>query len=116
MAVRVEVDGLAEQDGGVAMLPKDGPKRLGDLARGERAGRDLVQQRLEGVVVAAVDEGQIDPLVVPEALRGVQAAETATHDRDPVACWGARLHEPIVYRTFVGAPGSQVWTLARLVS
>ena len=54
--VGIEADRLAEQDGRVAVLPHDRPERLRDLARRERPRGHLVQQRLEQVEVAPVDE------------------------------------------------------------
>ena len=56
----------------------------------EGAGRDLVQQRLEDVVVAAIDERQVDPGVAAEAPRGVQAPKSAADDGDAVP--GRGLH------------------------
>ena len=106
------------------MLPEDPAEGMGDLTRREGAGGDLVEQRLEGVVVAPVDERQVDPVVLAEPPGRVQAAEAATDDRDAVASArslvrgsGSRLHGPIVgQRTRVGAPGAQVWTFAWFVS
>ena len=46
-----------EEHGRVALTPKDATDRLGDLGGGERGGRDLVEQRLEQVVVVPVDDG-----------------------------------------------------------
>ena len=48
-------------------------------------GRDLVEQRLEQVVVAPVDEGDVDPVVLAQLLRRVQAAEAAADDQDAVS-------------------------------
>ena len=56
-------------------------QRRGDLALGEDAGRDLVEQRLEQVVVGAVDEGDLDRRA-SERLRRVEAAEASTDDED----------------------------------
>jgi hypothetical protein len=61
-----------------------------DLARRERASRDLVQERLEQVVVALVDERHVDGRRLQRARRA-QAAEAAAddhyllpHDRSPI--------------------------------
>ena len=43
------------------LAPEDRAQRLGDLARRDGPGRDLVEQRLEEVEVAPVDEGDLDP-------------------------------------------------------
>ena len=79
-ALRIEADRLAEDDRRVALLAQDRAQRLGDVAGRQRAGRDLVEQRLEEVEVAPVDQGQAHLRVDPEAARGVQAGEPATDD------------------------------------
>ncbi len=54
-----------------------------DLARGDQPGRHLVEQRLEQVVVAPVDHGDIDVLAgQPPGRR--QAAKTSAYDHHPV--------------------------------
>ena len=55
----------------------------GDLAGREDAGGHLVEQRLEQVVVATVDEHDVDG-PVPQQLGGGQPAEAAPDDHDPV--------------------------------
>ena len=82
--LRVEADGLAEDDRRVALLAQDRAQRLGDLARRQRAGRDLVEQRLEQVEVAPVDEGQPTSGSMPRLLGRVQPGEAAADDDDPV--------------------------------
>ena len=59
--VGIEPDGLAEQDGRVLPLPQDRAERLGDVAGTDGAGRDLVQERLEQVEIAPIDERDVDP-------------------------------------------------------
>jgi hypothetical protein len=59
---------------------QDGTQRLGDLAGGQRAGRDLVQQRLEQVEVAPVHEREPDAAVADETPGRVEAAEPAPDD------------------------------------
>ena len=53
----VEIDDFAEQDFGVAIVLEHDPQGRGDFAGREPAGRHLVEQRLEEVEVAAVDQG-----------------------------------------------------------
>ena len=81
----VDADGLAQDDRRVALLAQDGAQRLGDVAGRQRAGRDLVEQRLEEVEVAPVDERQPDLGVDAEAARRVQPGEPAADDRRPDA-------------------------------
>jgi hypothetical protein len=79
--LRVDGGDLAEQHLDVAVLAEDRAQRLGDLARRQGGGGDLVQQRLEQVVVHAVDEH--DPQgVARERARGIQPAEAAADDQD----------------------------------
>ena len=82
-AVEVEVGDLGQQHAHVALAPEDGAERVGDLARRQRAGRDLVGERLEEVEVAAIDEREIDRRR-GELQRGLQAAEAAADDDDPM--------------------------------
>ncbi len=49
----------------------------GDFSGGEDGKGDLVEQRLEGVVVFAVDQRDVDRLI-REAFGGVETAETAS--------------------------------------
>ncbi len=65
---------------------QDRAKRLCDLARREGAGGDLVQQRLEEMEIAPIDEGHVEARVVAQVLGGVQAAEPAADDDDAVRC------------------------------
>jgi hypothetical protein len=58
---------------------KEAAKRGRDLARGEDAGRDLVEERLKEVVVGAIDESDVDR-VPAEGLRRPQPAEAAADD------------------------------------
>jgi hypothetical protein len=47
----------------------------------EQPGRDLVQERLEGVVVVLVDEHHVD-VALREFLGGADASEAAAQDED----------------------------------
>ena len=69
------------------MAPQDLACRRGDLALGEDAGRDLVEQRLEQVVARLAGDGDVD--VGPaERLRREQAAEAGPDDHHAVPCAG----------------------------
>ena len=59
-------------------------ERRTDLALGEDAGGDLVQQRLEEVVVVPVDQGDVDRRH-RQRLGGEEPAEAATDDDDAMA-------------------------------
>ena len=62
---------------------QDAANRRADIAGRQRAGRDLIQKRLEEVKVAAVDDRHVDGRV-PEFARGVQPAESASENDDAV--------------------------------
>ena len=79
----IGIDGLyvTHDHADVFLFAQHGPDRRSDIARIERRGRDLIQQRLEEVVVAAVDER--DPrLRSCERFRGVKASEAAADNYD----------------------------------
>jgi hypothetical protein len=57
---RRDTDHLVEEHCGVLLMPQDDPDRLGDIGRRQCGGRDLVQKRLEQVIIVAVDHGDID--------------------------------------------------------
>ena len=58
----------------VAVVPEQVAQRSGDLSLGQDAGRALVQQRLEQVVLGAADEGHLDRRA-PQRPDGEQAGE-----------------------------------------
>ena len=86
--VRVDPGGLAQQHGRVALPAEDGAQRLRDVTRRQRAGRHLVEQRLEQVVVAPVNQRHRDPVAGLAQLAGsVQPGEAAADDDDAVRAW-----------------------------
>jgi hypothetical protein len=62
-------------------VAQHGSDRGGDVARGECRGRDLVQQRLEQVVVVLVDQRDVDRRAV-QRPRSAQSPEAAADDDD----------------------------------
>ena len=56
---RVDTDHLVQQDGDVLLVPKNGANGLGDIGRRQRCRRDLVQKRLEQVVVVTIDDRDV---------------------------------------------------------
>ena len=75
----------------VALRAQDRAQRLRDLAGRQRSRRDLVEQRLEQVVVPPIDQGDVDEVAGPaEVLGGVQAGEAAADDDHAVRRRGGR--------------------------
>jgi hypothetical protein len=62
-------------------MAQDVSNRRGDVPLGENTGRHLVQERLEEVMVVAVDDGDVDVRASQRSC-GEQAAEATTHDHD----------------------------------
>ena len=81
--VEVEPRHLGELDPDVLVAPDDVPDRRRDLAWREHARGNLVQQRLEQVVVAPVDQRHVDGSVgeIPGCR---QATEACADDDDAV--------------------------------
>ncbi len=73
----------------VGELREDAADRLGDF-RGAQAGRgDLVEQRLEQVMVAAIEQRDLDVPRIAERLCRGKSAETAANNEH--ACHGTNL-------------------------
>ncbi len=85
VGVDVDVDHLGQHAFDVAVPLEHDPQGRGDLALGQDPGRDLVQQRLEQVVLRAVDEGDRD-VAAAQRPGGEEPAEAAADDDDPVSC------------------------------
>ena len=78
---------------------EDAADRRRDLRRAEARHRHLVEQRLEQMVVAAVDQRHLDAAHAAEPLGGVQPGEAAADDHDlACAAQGATITLPQVWR------------------
>ena len=55
--------------------------RAGNFARRQRAGRDLVQQRLKGVIIVAINQRHLDGSGL-QGLCGPEVAKPTAHDDD----------------------------------
>ncbi len=73
---------LAEQDLGVLLLAEDRADRGGDVLRGESCRRDLVEHRLEEMVIPPVDDRHANGSF-PQAVGEVETGETTADDDDP---------------------------------
>src|SRR3990172_1549650 len=79
--IEVQIAHLRLQDADVLLSREDRPKRRGDVRGREPARRDLIEERLEQVEVAPIDQGDLNRR--PEKpLRGVQTSESAADDDD----------------------------------
>jgi len=54
----------------------------GDFGRIESSRCHLVEQRLEEVMIAMIDEDYLDAVLVGQRLRGVQPREAGAHDNN----------------------------------
>ncbi len=79
--VEVEADGLVHEDFGVGVVAQDGADGRGDIGRREHGETHLVEQRLEGEVIAAVDHGDVDGQI-GQRFGGVGSGEARTDDDD----------------------------------
>ena len=69
----------------VAETPHDVTHRRRDLTRRQHAGRHLVQQRLEEMVVAAIDQGDVDGLATESRSRADRRNRLRRRPRGDVA-------------------------------
>ncbi len=91
---RVDGRDFAEQHRRVALPAQDGADRPCDVGRRQAGRRDLIEQRLEQVIVVPVDDRDVG-VDARERLRGEQAAEScaddddarARHSRSTIADW-----------------------------
>jgi hypothetical protein len=77
----VDAADLRHQHRRIALLPQDVPDRPSDLGRRQRGGRDLVEQRLEAMMVLTIDYGHVDGHAI-ERLRCFEPAEACADDDD----------------------------------
>ena len=85
--LEVDVGDLAEQHPGVVLAAQHLAGRRGDLALGQDAGGDLVEQRLEQVVGRLGDQRHVDVGVL-QRLGGEEAAEAGPDDHHMVSLAG----------------------------
>lgn len=77
----VDIHGFAKEDFDVFLAAENGAEWRGDFRGGERAGGDLIEERLEEMEVALVEEGDVH-VGVFEGLRGDEARETSAEDEN----------------------------------
>ena len=79
--LRVDLLHLGHQDFRILLLAEKPPNGRGDVRRRERRGRDLIQQRLEDVMIRTIDDCDVS-VRVAELARGVQPPEPGANDED----------------------------------
>ena len=77
-------------DGDVGLIVEQVAQRMGDLGGVDQVGRDLVEHRLEGVVIVLVDEDHVCVGLL-QLAGSADPAEAAAQDQNPrsvcaVAC------------------------------
>ncbi len=90
----VEIDCFAEEHLDIFLAAEHRAEWGGDLGGGERSGGDLIEQRLEEMEVAAVEQGDLDAGIF-EALRGDKASEASTKNQDAVIFGHERFPSPL---------------------
>ena len=82
MGVAVDGGDVVEEDGDICGGGEDAAEGAGDVGGGEGGGGDLVEEGLEEVVVAPVDEGDGETGVIGEFLGAGEARESAADDEN----------------------------------
>ena len=80
---RVDRPGLGQDDVGVLLAAQDRADRIGDVGRRKRRGRHLVEERLEKVVIAPIDDRDADR-GLREPPGRLEAAKTRANQDDVV--------------------------------
>jgi len=86
----VEIDGFTQEDLGVFLAAEDGAQGRGDFTGREGAGGYLIEERLEEVEIALIDEGDLGVGAL-QGARGDQAAEAAAEDDDAMGVGHVRV-------------------------
>src|ERR1700722_4940712 len=89
LAVFVDPDDVTQNDGCIFLVAEEIAYRNPDLSRGKHRGRDLIQQRLEQIVVFAIDHHNFRWRIL-EGLGCRQTAKTSADDKN-YRCW----HTPL---------------------
>ena len=85
LAMRVHAGHCRHQHVGTLRRGNDATQRRGDIRWRKRRRRDLVQQRLEQVMVVGLDDREIDIAPMLESQRRLQAAEPSADHHHPAA-------------------------------
>ena len=86
---RIDRAYISQQHTDIFLMTQHPANRRRDVAWRQRCRRHLIQQRLEEMVVVAIDQRDANRRV-PERARGVEAAEPAADDDDVRNSHGTR--------------------------
>ena len=81
LAGGVDIHGFTEKDFDIFLMTENGAERGGNFGGRKRAGGDLIEERLEEMEVALVQERDLDVGTL-EGLRGNQAAKTSAENHN----------------------------------
>ena len=84
----VDAGDLGQHHVEILLLDGELPDRCGDLGRCENGSRHLIEQRLENVVVASVDQNDLG-VAVPERVRRREPGKASTDDHHALSPPGA---------------------------
>ena len=97
LAGAIDATDLREQHLDVRLPAQDPADRRRDVAGRQRRHRHLIEQRLEDVMVAAVEDRHADARA-PQRAGGIEAAEAAADDDDMGKSHGEAVSKPDDYR------------------
>ena len=100
LSLGVHLGDLAEQHLHVALLSDQFTQWGGDIPPGDQASGDLIEQRLEQVEVAFIDQGDPD-IGLGECLTGMDPCETSPNDHhvggvSELFGWGLQFQKKMV--------------------
>ncbi len=76
---QIDAGDLGHAELQVLLVPQDGAHGIGDLARRQAGGGDLVQEGLKQVIIAPIHQHHLDARSA-QSLRGSQPAKAGPHD------------------------------------
>ena len=100
LAFRVDVGHLSEKHLNIALFADQLSQWGGDVTAGNEPGGHLIQQRLEQIEIALVDQGDAH-IGLGQSLAGMHAGEAAAHNHHmrsmaQAFLWGLQLQEKVI--------------------
>src|SRR5262249_9119705 len=84
----IDTRNFGENDPGILLVTENCANRGGDVPRGQSGGRDLIEQRLEQVVVVTIDDRDLERRL-PQLLGDGKSSKTRSDDHDAGAGLGS---------------------------